>query len=121
MVQRGILPAVSRYTDQLAVAVSIKKADSLPAISVKMEETTLLRLSELSEKLFDTCEALTAALSKAPAADSRHRRRPLVSHEYLHPDAAGRRADQPVGSADARRRLALPHLRRYSVQRVTLK
>ena len=35
-----------------------------------MEETTLLRLSELSEKLFDTCEALTSALSKAPAADS---------------------------------------------------
>ena len=70
MVQRGILPAVSRYTDQLAVAVFHKKADSRLPISVKMEETTLLRLSELSEKLFNTCEALTAALSKAPAADS---------------------------------------------------
>ena len=70
MVQRGILPAVSRYTDQLAVAVFHKKADSRLPISVKMEEMTLLRLSELSEKLFDTCEALTAALSKAPAADS---------------------------------------------------
>ena len=38
-------------------------------LSGKMEQTTLRRLSDLNDELFDVCEALQAALRSAPAAD----------------------------------------------------
>ena len=38
-------------------------------LSVKMEEATLRKLSDLSGKLYDTCEALDRAIAKAPAMD----------------------------------------------------
>ena len=34
-----------------------------------MEETTLRKLADLSGKLYDTCDALERAISKAPAMD----------------------------------------------------
>ena len=69
MAQRGIIPAVSRYTDQLAVTLYHKTADGALRLSGKMEQTTLRRLSDLNDELFDVCEALQAALRSAPAAD----------------------------------------------------
>ena len=38
-------------------------------MSARMEKTLVQRVTDLGEKLFDTCEALHAALSDAPAAD----------------------------------------------------
>ena len=58
MAQRGIIPAVSRYTDQLAVTLYHKTADGALRLSGKMEQTTLRRLSDLNDELFDVCEAL---------------------------------------------------------------
>ena len=69
MAQRGIIPAVSRYTDQLAVTLYHKTADGALRLSGKMEQTTLRRLSDLNDELFDVCEALQTALRSAPAAD----------------------------------------------------
>ena len=68
MVRRSILPAVSKYSDDLAAALFHKQNCGL-ALSVKMEENTLRKLSDLSGKLYDTCEALELAIVKAPAMD----------------------------------------------------
>ena len=69
MVQRHILPAASAYADRLTQTV-FHKENSVPALSARMEKTLAQRVTDLGEKLFDTCEALHAALSDAPAADS---------------------------------------------------
>ena len=68
MVQRHILPAASAYADRLTQTV-FHKENSVPALSARMEKTLAQRVTDLGEKLFDTCEALHAALSDAPAAD----------------------------------------------------
>ena len=68
MVRRSILPAVSKYSDDLAASLFHKQNCGL-ALSVKMEENTLRKLSDLSGKLYDTCEALELAIVKAPAMD----------------------------------------------------
>ena len=69
MVQRHILPAASAYADRLT-QTAFHKENSVPALSARMEKTLAQRVTDLGEKLFDTCEALHAALSDAPAADS---------------------------------------------------
>ena len=68
MARRQILPAVSKYSDELATALFHKQNCGIP-LSVKMEEATLRKLSDLSGKLYDTCEALDRAIAKAPAMD----------------------------------------------------
>ena len=65
MVQRHILPAASAYADRLTQTV-FHKENSVPALSARMEKTLAQRVTDLGEKLFDTCEALHAALSDAP-------------------------------------------------------
>ena len=68
MTRRQILPAVSKYSDELATALFHKKNCGI-SLSAKMEETTLRKLADLSGKLYDTCDALERAISKAPAMD----------------------------------------------------
>ena len=68
MTRRHILPAVSKYSDELATALFHKKNCGI-SLSAKMEETTLRKLADLSGKLYDTCDALERAISKAPAMD----------------------------------------------------
>ena len=68
MTRRQILPAVSKYSDELATALFHKKNCGI-SLSVKMEEATLRKLADLSGKLYDTCDALERAISKAPAMD----------------------------------------------------
>ena len=65
---KTILPAVSKYSDALAQALFHRQNCGIP-LSAKMEDATLRKLSELSGKLYDTCEALDRAIAKAPAAD----------------------------------------------------
>ena len=68
MARRQIMPAVSKYSDELATALFHKQNCGIP-LSAKMEEATLRKLSTLSGKLFDACEALERAIAKAPAMD----------------------------------------------------
>ena len=68
MARRQIMPAVSKYSDELATALFHKQNCGIP-LSVKMEEATLQKLADLSGKLYDACEALERAISKAPAMD----------------------------------------------------
>ena len=68
MARRQIMPAVSKYSDELATALFHKQNCGIP-LSVKMEEATLRKLSTLSGKLYDACEALERAINKAPAMD----------------------------------------------------
>ena len=68
MARRQIMPAVSKYSDELATALFHKQNCGIP-LSVKMEEATLRKVSDLSGKLYDACEALERAISKAPAMD----------------------------------------------------
>ena len=68
MARRQIMPAVSKYSDELATALFHKQNCGIP-LSVKMEEATLRKLADLSGKLYDACEALERAISKAPAMD----------------------------------------------------
>ena len=68
MARRQIMPAVIKYSDELATALFHKQNCGIP-LSVKMEEATLRKLADLSGKLYDACEALERAISKAPAMD----------------------------------------------------
>ncbi len=68
MALRQIMPAVSKYSDELATALFHKQNCGIP-LSVKMEEATLRKLADLSGKLYDACEALERAINKAPAMD----------------------------------------------------
>ena len=68
MARRQIMPAVSKYSDELATALFHKQNCGIP-LSVKMEEATLRKLADLSGKLYDACEALERAINKAPAMD----------------------------------------------------
>ena len=68
MARRQIMPAVSKYSDELATTLFHKQNCGIP-VSVKMEEATLRKLAGLSGKLYDACEALERAISKAPAMD----------------------------------------------------
>ena len=68
MALRQIMPAVSKYSDELATALFHKQNCGIP-LSVKMEEATLRKLADLSGKLYDACEALERSINKAPAMD----------------------------------------------------
>ena len=68
MARRQIMPAVSKHSDELATALFHKQNCGIP-LSAKMEEATLRKLSTLSSKLYDACEALERAIAKAPAMD----------------------------------------------------
>ncbi len=68
MARRQIMPAVSKYSDELATALFHKQNCGIP-LPVKMEEATLRKLADLSDKLYDACEALERAINKAPAMD----------------------------------------------------
>ena len=68
MARRQIMPAVSKYSDELATALFHKQNCGIP-VSVKMEEATLRKVAGLSGKLYDACEALERAIAKAPAMD----------------------------------------------------
>ena len=68
MARRQIMPAVSKHSDELATALFHKQNCGIP-LSAKMEEATLRKLSTLSGKLYDACEALERAIAKAPAMD----------------------------------------------------
>ena len=68
MARRQIMPAVSKYSDELATALFHKQNCGIP-LSAKMEEATLRKLATLSGKLYDTCESLERAIAKAPAMD----------------------------------------------------
>lgn len=69
MAQRGILPAVSRYTGDLAKGMAHKMEAALSARVCRVEKHLIEQLSDLNGQLLDACQALTAALAKAPAAD----------------------------------------------------
>ncbi len=68
MARRQIMPAVSKYSDELATTLFHKQNCGIP-VSVKMEEATLRKVAGLSGKLYDACEALERAIAKAPAMD----------------------------------------------------
>ena len=68
MARRQIMPAVSKYSDELATALFHKQNCGIP-LSAKMEEATLRKLATLSGKLYDACESLERAIAKAPAMD----------------------------------------------------
>ena len=68
MARRQIMPAVSKHSDELATALFHKQNCGIP-LSARMEEATLRKLSTLSGKLYDACEALERAIAKAPAMD----------------------------------------------------
>lgn len=57
-------------------------------MSARMEKTLAQRVTDLGEKLFDTCEALHAALSDAPAADGGIDARTVLPlrDRYPHPE-----------------------------------
>ena len=67
MVMREILPAVVKYTDELAVATFHKKEMLKAACTA---ETSLAqRISQLTDELYSLCSELKSALQSAPAVD----------------------------------------------------
>ena len=67
MVMREILPAVVKYTDELAVATFHKKEMLKAACTA---ETSLAqRISQLTDELYTLCSELKSALQSAPAVD----------------------------------------------------
>ena len=67
MVMREILPAVVKYTDELAVATFHKKEMLKAACTA---ETSLAqRISQLTDELYSLCSELKSALQIAPAVD----------------------------------------------------
>ena len=67
MVLRHILPAVLKYSDDLAAAL-LRKRQTAVAIGAA-EEALLIRLSSLTDNLYTLCEKLKQAMATAPAAD----------------------------------------------------
>ena len=68
MVLRHILPAVSRYSDQLATSLFHKQNCGVPVPS-KAEEELLRSIAERSDRLYALCSEMKSALASAPAAD----------------------------------------------------
>ncbi|MBE6972127.1 MAG: glutamine synthetase type III [Ruminococcaceae bacterium] len=67
MVLRHILPAVIKYSDDLA-ATLLRKRETYVASSAT-EESLLRHISALTDQLYQLCEDLKTALVKAPAVD----------------------------------------------------
>lgn len=69
MTLRGILPAVTRYTGDLAKGV-VRKRQAEMATSCRVESYLVAQLDALSGDLLDACQAMSRALEAAPAADA---------------------------------------------------
>ena len=67
MVLRHILPAVLKYSDDLAASLLRKRQTAIAAGTA--EEALLTRISESADKLYTLCEELKQALVTAPAPD----------------------------------------------------
>ena len=64
MVEKGVIPAVVRYSGLLAGAVNAKRS-AVKGISCMLEETVLKKLSTVSDKLLSGVEKLETNLNKA--------------------------------------------------------
>ena len=69
MTLRGILPAVTRYTGDLAKGV-VRKRQAEMTTSCRVESYLVTQLDALSGDLLDACQAMSRALEAAPAADA---------------------------------------------------
>ena len=69
MTLRGILPAVTRYTGDLAKGV-LRKRQAEMTTSCRVENYLVQQLDTLSGDLLDACQAMSRALEAAPAADA---------------------------------------------------
>ena len=69
MAMRGILPAVARYTGDLAKGMAHKQEADLAGFC-RIEDYLIRQLSFQGGQLLDVCQSLTKALEDAPAADS---------------------------------------------------
>ena len=69
MTLRGILPAVTRYTGDLAKGV-LRKRQAEMATPCRVESYLVEQLDALSGDLLDACQAMSRALEAAPAADA---------------------------------------------------
>ena len=97
MAQRHILPAVTRYTGELARGMAHKQKVLLSG-SCAVEEYLIRQLSDLSSELLKLCQQLTAALSSAPAADSG-----IEAARYFRAEVASRtqQAGELIGKLEA--------------------
>ena len=68
MARQNILPAVSAYCDKLACTIFHKKGVSA-AVSCRVEEGLLTKLSRQSAALYSTCEKLEKLLDKAEGSE----------------------------------------------------
>ena len=68
MAQRRILPAVARYTGDLAKGMAHKQEADLAGFC-RIEDYTIRRLGLQGGQLLDVCQELSQALENAPAAD----------------------------------------------------
>ena len=94
MVQRHILPAVSRYSGELAKGIVHKRKAALGS-ACRVEEHMVATLGELSGELFDVTQALHTALEGAPAADggidaARYYRAEIARRTQLAGELAGK-------------------------------
>ena len=69
MAMRGVLPAVARYTGDLAKGMAHKQEADLAGFC-RIEDYLIRQLSFQGGQLLDVCQSLTEALEDAPAADS---------------------------------------------------
>ena len=69
MTMRGVLPAVARYTGDLAKGMAHKQEADLAGLC-RIEDYLIRQLSFQGGQLLDVCQSLTKALEDAPAADS---------------------------------------------------
>ena len=69
MAQRRILPAVARYTGDLAKGMAHKQEADLAGFC-RIEDYLIRQVSFQGGQLLDVCQDLSRALEKAPAADS---------------------------------------------------
>ena len=69
MTLRGILPAVTRYTGDLAKGV-VRKRQAEMTTSCRVESYLVAQLDALSGDLLEACQAMSRALEAAPAADA---------------------------------------------------
>ena len=69
MAMRGVLPAMARYTGDLAKGMAHKQEADLAGFC-RIEDYLIRQLSFQGGQLLDVCQSLTKALEDAPAADS---------------------------------------------------
>ena len=66
---RGVLPAVARYSGDLASGMAHKQRADLSGFC-RIEDYLIRQLSFQGGQLLDVCQSLSNALENAPAADS---------------------------------------------------